>query len=250
MINERKHQPTAAPLFENRYDAGQQLAQKLTGYRSEPSIVLAIPNGGVPIAAPVALEIAAPLDLVIARKLPIPLLPEGGFGAVADDGNAILNEEVLQKFPLTEHQINFQVHKVRNDIRQRSLIYRGMRPLPSVAGKTAIIVDDGLASGYTMMAAVESVQRRSPRRIIVAIPVAADAAVRAVEKLGVPVLTVHTASVPKFYVADYYRYWDVLTDEQGVKCFKDWQMRRTQNSPGRGEAPCTGRSNISKTGHS
>ena len=232
MINERKHQPTATPLFENRYDAGRQLAQKLGGYKNEQSIVLAIPNGGVPIAAPVALELATPLDLVVARKLPIPLLPEGGFGAVADDGNAIFNDEVLEKFPLTEHQVNFQIHKVRNDIRQRSLLYRGTRPLPSVTGKTAVIIDDGLASGYTMMAAVQSVQRRDPHSIVIAVPVAAAAAVSKVEKLGVRVITVHTACMPKFYVSDFYRYWDVLTDEQGVKCFKDWQARHSQGIHG------------------
>ena len=228
MLNERKHQPTVSPLFENRYDAGRQLAPKLAAYKNDQAIVLAIPNGGVPIAVPVALELGVDLDLVIARKLPIPLLPEGGFGAVADDGNAILNREVLKRFPLTEHQMNFQIIKVRNDIRQRSMIYRGMRPLPGVAGKTAIIVDDGLASGYTMMAAVESLRRRNPRRIVVAVPVASATAVKEVEKTGVTVITVNTAYVPKFYVSDFYKYWDILTDEQGVKCFKDWQSRRSQ----------------------
>jgi len=247
VINERKHQPTVTPLFDNRYDAGRQLAQKLTGYKNEQVIVLAIPNGGVPIAVPVALDLSAPLDLVVARKLPIPLLPEGGFGAVADDGNAIFNQDVLEKFPLTEHQINFQIHKVRNDILQRSLLYRGTRPLPGVAGKTAIIVDDGLASGYTMMAAVESVQRRDPRSIIVAVPVASEAAVKKIEKLGVRVFTVHTASVPKFYVSDYYRYWDVLTDEQGVKCFKDWQARRPHNPPDRMVPPESIRPKITRS---
>ncbi len=231
MINERKHQPTVTPLFENRYDAGRQLAQKLLGYKSAETIVLAIPNGGVPIAVPIALELSAPLDVVVARKLPIPLMPEGGFGAVADDGNAIFNHEVLKKFPLSEHQANFQINKVRADIRQRSLLYRGTRPLPSVAGKTAIIVDDGLASGYTMMAAVESVQRRDPHSITVAVPVASAGAVKEVEKLGVRVITVNTSSVLKFYVSDFYRYWDVLTDEQGVACFKDWQARRSKDSP-------------------
>ena len=228
MTLDRKHQPTASPLFENRYDAGRQLAAKLTSYKNDNVIVLAIPNGGVPIAVPVALELGAELDLVIARKLPIPLLPEGGFGALADDGAPIFNQEVLKRFPMNEHQINFQIQKVRSDIRQRSLLYRGTRPLPGVAGKTAIIVDDGLASGYTMMAAVESVRRRGPRRIVVAVPVASATAVKEVEKLGVTIVTVNTAYVPKFYVSDFYRYWDVLTDEQALKAFKDWQSRRNQ----------------------
>ena len=120
---------------------------------------------------------------------------------------------------------------MRGDIRQRSLLYRGTRPLPSVTGKTAIIVDDGLASGYTMMAAVESVQRRNPNSITVAVPVASIAAVNEVEKLGVRVITVTTSSVLKFYVSDFYRYWDTLSDEQGVQCFKDWQARRLKDTP-------------------
>jgi predicted phosphoribosyltransferase len=225
---DRKHQPTVSPIFENRYDAGRQLAAKLTAYKNDNVIVLAIPNGGVPIAVPVALELGADLDLVIARKLPIPLLPEGGFGAVADDGAPIFNQEVLKRFPMTEHQINFQIQKVRADIRQRSLLYRSTRPLPGVAGKTAIIVDDGLASGYTMMAAVESVRRRSPRRIVVAVPIASATAAKEVEKLGVTIVNVSIAYVPKFYVSDFYRYWDLLTDEQALKAFKDWQARRSQ----------------------
>jgi putative phosphoribosyl transferase len=232
-MNERKHQPTVSPLFENRYDAGKQLSERLTQYRREPAIVLAIPNGGVPVAVPVALELGSELDLVVARKLPIPLLPEGGFGAVADDGNAIFNHDVLKRFPMNEYQINFQINKVRVDIRQRSLLYRGTRPLPSVAGKTAILVDDGLASGYTMMAAVESVRRRCPRNIIVAVPVASAAAVKEVEKLAVRVVTVNTAYVPKFYVSDFYKYWDVLSDERGVQCFKDWQARHREQSKNR-----------------
>ena len=154
------HTPSRSPLFENRYDAGSKLAAKLLEYKGKDVIVLAIPNGGVPVAVPVALALGADLDIVVARKLPIPLLPEGGFGAVADDGTTIFNESVLKSINLDEHQINYQVNKVRNDIRQRSLIYRNNRTLSVVKGKTAIIVDDGLASGYTMLAAVESVKRR------------------------------------------------------------------------------------------
>ena len=221
--------PNHSPMFENRYDAGIQLAAKLTEYKTQQVIVLAIPNGGVPVAVPVALALNATLDIVVARKLPIPLLPEGGFGAVADDGTTILNQEVLKAINLDEHQINYQVNKVRNDIRQRSLIYRNNRTLAIVKGKTAIIVDDGLASGYTMLAAVESVKRRQPARIIVAVPVASEVAVAQVGKSANRVVTVETAHVPKFYIADYYRYWNDLSDEEGARCFKEWQTRRHES---------------------
>ena len=222
------HTSSRSPIFENRYDAGSKLAAKLTEYKNQQVIVLAIPNGGVPVAVPVALALDADLDIVVARKLPIPLLPEGGFGAVADDGTTIFNQDVLKAINLNDHQINYQVNKVRSDIRQRSLIYRNNRVLSVVKGKTAIIVDDGLASGYTMLAAVESVKRRQPSRIVVAVPAASDAAVKQVEKVANRVVTVETAHVPKFYIADYFRYWNELSDEEGVRCVKDWQARRHQ----------------------
>ena len=223
------HTPSRSPLFENRYDAGIQLAAKLAEYKTQQVIVLAIPNGGVPVAVPVALALNANLDIVVARKLPIPLLPEGGFGAVADDGTTIFNQDVLKAINLDEHQINYQVNKVRSDIRQRSLIYRNNRTLAIVKGKTAIIVDDGLASGYTMLAAVESVKRRQPARIIVAIPVASEVAVAQVAKAANRVVTVETSHAQKFYIADYYRYWNSLSEEEGVRCFKDWQARQLES---------------------
>jgi putative phosphoribosyl transferase len=217
-----------APLFENRYDAGTKLAGKLAEYQNQQIVVLAIPNGGVPVAVAVALALNADMDIVVSRKLPIPLLPEGGFGAVADDGTTIFNQPVLKSINLDEHQINYAVNKVRGDIRQRSLLYRNNRTLSVMKGKTAIIVDDGLASGYTMLAAVESVKRRQPARVIVAIPAASEAAVRVVEKAANKVITVDTSHAVKFYIADYYRYWNDLSDDEGVRCFKDWQNRRNE----------------------
>lgn len=220
------HHPRQQPIFDNRFDAGRQLASKLGEYRKQPVIVLAIPNGGMPVALQVALALKADLDLVISRKIPIPLRPEGGFGAIADDGTTILNQEVLKKIGLSEQQINYQVGMVRNEIQKRSLLYRGSRQLSVVTDKTAIIVDDGLASGFTMLAAVESVRRRQPKQIVVAVPAASAMAVKQLEKTVDRVVTVVTAFVPKFYVSDFYRYWHVLSDEEGLKCLREWQMRR------------------------
>jgi putative phosphoribosyl transferase len=224
------HYPSQQPIFENRYDAGRQLATKLGEYKKQLVIVLAIPNGGIPVALQVALALNADLDLVISRKIPIPLRPEGGFGAVADDGTTILNQEVLKRIELTEKQINYQINKVRNDIQQRSLLYRGSKPLSIVKDKIAIVIDDGLASGYTMIAAIESVRCRQPKHIIAAVPAASAAAVKQVEKTADRVVTVVTSFAPKFYISDFYRYWHVLSDEEGLKAYKDWQMRRYQAS--------------------
>ena len=112
------------------------------------------------------------------------------------------------------------------DIRERSLLYRGNRPLAVISGKTVIIVDDGLASGYTMMAAVESVRRRRPSRIVAAVPAASAMAVKQVEKITDRVVSCNIGYMPEFYVSDFYQYWHVLDDNEGFKCLKEWRMRR------------------------
>ena len=213
-------------LFENRYDAGQQLAERLLQYKGQPVVVLAIPNGGAPVGMQIALALEAELDVVISRKLPLPLNPEAGFGAVADDGNPIFNEQAVADAGLTSHQINYQVNQVRVVIRQRSLLYRKDRPLTVLTGKTAIIVDDGLASGFTMLAAVESVRRRKPEKIVAAVPVASLAALERVKLVVDEVITVAIGTQSRFAVADFYQYWHDLSDQEAVQCFKEWQLRR------------------------
>jgi len=218
--------PGQQDVFENRRDAGRQLAAKLLEYEGQGTVVLAIPNGGVPVGLEVATVLKATFDVVIARKIPMPLNPEAGFGAVADDGTIILNDELVKRLGLSAQQISLQVSEVRAKIRQRSLLYHGERPLTSVTGKIAIITDDGLASGFTMMAAVESVRRRRPKEIVVAVPAASAGAVGQVEKFGDRVVTCVTAFTPRFAVADFYRYWYDLNDDEVVQQIREWRSRR------------------------
>ncbi|MFQ5997422.1 MAG: phosphoribosyltransferase [Dehalococcoidales bacterium] len=214
------------PIFENRYDAGRQLAARLTEYKNQSAVVLAIPNGGVLVALNVALSLDADdYNLIVSRKIPLPLSPEGGFGAVTDDGTIILNEEAVKRFGLSPQQINYGVSQVRAEIRQRSLLYHRDRPPSIVKGKTVIMVDDGLASGYTMMAAVESIRYRQPREIIVAVPVASAVALKKVEKIADKVIACVAGFGPEFYVSDFYRYWHEPSDKEVVQCFKEWGMR-------------------------
>ncbi len=187
--------------------------------------MLAIPNGGVPVALEVASALKSDLDLVISRKIPVPLNPEAGLGAIADDGTVIINEETVRRMGLSRQQIEYEAGKVRADIKQRSILYKGNRPLVRVSGKVAIIVDDGLASGFTMMAAVESVRRRRPTEIVVAVPVASAVAVKQVERVVDKVVTCATGAISKFYIADFYRYWHDLSDDEVIQYLKQWRTR-------------------------
>lgn len=214
------------PIFENRYDAGRKLAEGLFEYAGKSVIVLGIPNGGVAVALSVALALGADLDLVVSRKIPLPLSPEGGFGSVTDDGTMILNEEVVKQAGLSQQQINYQVGQVRSDIRNRSLLYHGERPPLSVTGRTVIVVDDGLASGYTMKAAIESLRHRKPEKIIAAVPVGPEHVVEEIRKVADRVVTCVVGTEPRFYVSDYYRYWHDITDGEVLHCLKEWRVRR------------------------
>jgi putative phosphoribosyl transferase len=214
------------PVFENRYDAGRKLAEKLYEYADKGVVVLGIPNGGVAVALGVALALNADLDLVISRKIPLPLSPEGGFGSVTDNGTTIFDEEIIKKAGLSQSQINYQVNQVRSDIRHRSLLYHADQPPVSITGRMVIVVDDGLASGYTMRAAVESLRHRNPKKIIAAVPVGPEPVIEALKKVADSVVTCVVGKEPKFYIADYYRSWHDITDAEVLHCLKEWRLRR------------------------
>ena len=221
---------TTEPIFENRFDAGRKLAERLFDYINKQAVVLGIPNGGMAVALAVALPLKADLDLVISRKIPLPLSPEGGFGSITDDGTMILNEDLVKKTGLTQQQINYQVSQVRADIRSRSLLYRkDKRPLV-VTGRTVILVDDGLASGYTMRAAIESLRHRKPEKIIAAVPVGPEHVVEELRKVADRVVTCAVGTEGVFYVADYYRYWHDVSDEEVLNYLKEWRMRRYESN--------------------
>ncbi len=224
-MNQIRHS-NIEPVFENRYDAGRQLAEKMSEYAGKSVVVLGIPNGGVAVALGVALSLSAELDLVISRKIPLPLSPEGGFGSVTDDGTTILDEEIIKKAGLSQQQISYQVNRVRSDIRHRSLLYHTDRRPLSISGRTVIVIDDGLASGYTMRAAIESLRHRNPEKVIAAVPVGPEPVVQALREVADRVVTCVVSQETRFYVADYYRNWHDITDAEVLHCLKEWRMRR------------------------
>jgi putative phosphoribosyl transferase len=161
-------------LFRDRHHAGQLLAEKLLHYRSQDNVlVLALPRGGVPVAFEVAKAIGAPLDLFLVRKLGLPRQPELAMGAVATGGVEVLNEDVVYRLSVPREVIDRAVEREQAVLERQQEKLRGRQPPPRIAGRPIILVDDGLATGSTMRAAVQVIRQQGPSRIIVAVPVGA-----------------------------------------------------------------------------
>ncbi|MBV9051827.1 MAG: phosphoribosyltransferase [Hyphomicrobiales bacterium] len=160
--------------FENRLDAGRQLARALDRYKGDPVVVLALPRGGVPVAAEVAATLNAPLDLVLVRKIGYPPQPELAMGAVVDGADPIIvrNEDVIRMTGVSEAEFDDVCKRELAEIERRRSRYLGSRAGIEIAGRTAIVIDDGLATGATMRAALRASRRRGARTIVLAVPVA------------------------------------------------------------------------------
>jgi predicted phosphoribosyltransferase len=160
--------------FQDRQDAGRRLAEKLMAHANDPDvIVLALPRGGVPVAYEVALALHAPLDVFLVRKLGVPGQVELAMGAIATGGVRVLNEEVVQALGIPEEVIDAVTADELQELARRERLYRGDNPPPDLRGRTVILIDDGLATGSTMRAAVAAARQQQPARIVVAVPVAA-----------------------------------------------------------------------------
>jgi putative phosphoribosyl transferase len=207
-------------VFRDRRDAGRLLSLQLSKYEDSDSIILAIPSGGVPVAAEIREALDLPLDLIIVRKVQIPGNAEAGFGAMGSEGEVLLNEGLLLRLGLTEEETAAQINKTRDVVRKRERLFREGRPFPSIKDKNAVIVDDGLASGYTMLAAVSIVKSRDPRKIIIAVPTASrnttDFILPEVDEL----VCLNLRSRYPFAVADAYVNWSDVPDEEVLEILK------------------------------
>ena len=208
------------PVFADRLDAGQQLAEEMLhrGYADEDAVILAIPRGGVPVAYPVAKALRTPLDLIIPRKIPIPGNPEAGFGAVTADGTVILNQPLVAQLGLPPEVIARLAQQILVEVRRRGEEYRGYRSPPELKGRTAILIDDGLASGFTMIAAIRAAIRQEPAKVVVAVPVSPASSARRVEPLVDELICLITRETRSFAVASFYQYFPDLTDDE-VKAY-------------------------------
>jgi putative phosphoribosyl transferase len=172
------------------------------------------------------MAIGADFDLVISRKLPLPMSPEGGFGSITDDGTIILDDVIIKHLGLTKPQMALQINKVRGNIRKRSQLYHDGRSPVSLEGRTVVIVDDGLASGYTMKAAIASIRKNNPGKIIAAVPVGPEHVVNEIKKLADKVVACVIGKDKEIYVSDYYRNWYEVSDSEVLACLKEFSMRR------------------------
>ena len=214
-LKERLH------VFKDRFHAGELLAEMLKRHLSlEDAILLAIPAGGVPVGYEISSRLNIPMDIVIVRKLQIPWDPEAGFGAISSDGEIVLSERLVKRLGLSREVVEEVVEKTLKIVRDRSKKFQRVKPILEIRGKTAILVDDGLASGYTMLAAIRSTRKGNPRRVVVAVPTASTAAIELVSREVDKILCLNIRGGPFFAVADAYREWRDLSDEEVVEILK------------------------------
>jgi putative phosphoribosyl transferase len=191
--------------FENRAEAGRELAGRLSAQPGlEDAVVLGLPRGGVPVAAQVAAALGAPLDVFVVRKLGVPGQPELAMGAIATGGVRVLNDSVVRQLGISQAAIDEVSRQESVELVRREREYRGERPPATLADRTVVLVDDGLATGATMRAAVEAVRATGPARVVVAVPVGAPETCQSMDEVADEVLCLHApdrfGAVGAFYV--------------------------------------------------
>ena len=207
--------------FGDRVEAGRALGEALGGrVVAGETVVLGLPRGGVPVAAEVARSLGAPLDVLLVRKLGAPRQPELAIGAIAEDGVALVNEDVLQSLQLGRDAIDAAIARERPELDRRLASYRSGRPPVPIAGRTAVIVDDGLATGATMEAAVRALAARGAGRLLVAVPVASIEAVERLRTVAHDVVAVTTPS-PFYAVGAWYVDFAQTDDDEVVRLLAD-----------------------------
>jgi predicted phosphoribosyltransferase len=205
---------TMAHRFRDRREAGQALADKLGAYaRRGDVVVLALPRGGVPVAYEVARALRAPLDVFVVRKLGVPGHEELAMGAVATGGVRVLNDQVVQGFQITTDVLESVTAWERRELGRRERLYRGERQAPDVRDKTVILVDDGLATGATMQAAIAALRQQAPSRIVVAVPTAARETCEALRP-AVDDVVCATTPDPFYAVGLWYEDFSQTTDDE------------------------------------
>ena len=201
-------------IFRDRAHAGKILANMLKGHAESDALVMAIPAGGVPVASVLAAQLSLPLDVAVVSKITLPWNTEAGYGAVAFDGTVRLNNPLVARFGLTEEQIREGIDQTSSKVARRVRKLRGAKDLPDISTYPLILVDDGLASGFTMRVAVEALKKAGGRRIIVAVPTGHQSSV---DRMATEVEVIYCANVRggwSFAVADAYEHWKDVEEKE------------------------------------
>jgi putative phosphoribosyl transferase len=214
-----------SPPFEDRRDAGRKLAAKLSRFRGGGCVVFGLPRGGVPVGYEISRSLGAPLDVFVSRKLGAPDQPEFGIGAVAAGGVRVLSTEVIRRLGIPEEYVERVTAQEIAEVNRRLRFFRGGRPEIEVAGRTVILVDDGLATGVTAHAAVEALKKRKPGRLILAAPVcAAQTAQLFAPRVDELLCLVSPSDLGA--IGLWYRNFDQTTDQEVVQLLEEARNQR------------------------
>jgi putative phosphoribosyl transferase len=214
-------------VFDDRFHAGELLSKKLRRYvNRDDAFILAIPAGGVQVAVVVADRLNLPLDLAITRKIHVPWNKEAGFGAVSWNGLVLLNEPLVASLGLSDEEVSRCVAEEKKIVERRVERFRGDRPFPDLNDKDIIIIDDGLASGFSMFTTVKAVKRNKIKKLIVAVPTAPTTAINLLRRHVDQIVCLNIRSGAFFAVADAYKKWYDLHDEDVTELLR----HATQNT--------------------
>lgn len=208
-------------IFVDRQDAGKKLAVALEKYKNEKGVVvIALPRGGVIVASEIAKALRVPLDIIVPRKIGAPQNPELALGAITEDGQGVWNEELIKILGVTKDYLDETIKKEQKEARRRLQVYRGNKPALNLKNKTVIVVDDGIATGATMHAALNYVRKKNPKKNILAAPVTAPDTVRGLQKNVEEMVILDT---PEFFsaVGQFYQNFPQNTDEEVIKILRD-----------------------------
>ena len=209
-------------VFRDRAFAGKVLADMLKEFRNRNAIVMAIPAGGVAVGAVIAKELNLPLDVAVVSKITLPWNSEAGYGAVAFDGTVKLNQEFLSHLNLNGKEIQRGIEKTTQKINRRVKMFRGDRPLPNFSQNTIILADDGLASGFTLLVAIEALRKAGCQHIILAVPTAHQESIRRIMGKVEAIYCPNLRGGLSFAVADAYEHWRDLDEEEVKKILADF----------------------------
>jgi putative phosphoribosyl transferase len=201
--------------FRDRRDGGRQLAARLAHLRDADPIVVGLPRGGLPVAFEVARALGAPLDVIVVRKLGVPFQPELGMGAIGEGGVRVLNDDVVRLARVGPAEIEEVETRERRELERRAHLYRSGRPMIPLAGRTVIVVDDGIATGGTARAALEVARAHGASRVVLAVPVAPPETVAELSSVADEIVTVDTPS-PFSAVGQWYTQFTQVDDDEVV----------------------------------